>query len=271
MTMFTFNFEKPLVEPSETAFCTAQKINGTIVSATILGHDISFFVADKTDLIQKEHLGGKFYESTELETISRFFHPGSTFVDIGANVGNHTVYVARFLSPLNVIVIEPNPSTFAIIKANIALNQLSGCVDVSHLGIGLSNTSARAVAMTPAGNLGGTRLEFSENGSLHVVPGDEILSGHRVDFLKIDVEGMEIDVLDGLKRTIAKQRPRIFIEVDNCNVAKFFEWTKINNYSIVASGSGRTVWSVSPSTPGYENFMLIPDGAHGCAGGGRTQ
>lgn len=265
MTMFTFYSEKPIVEPDEAAFCTAHKINGTVVSATILGHDISFFVADKTDLIQKEHLGGKFYESTELEIISRFFHPGSTFVDIGANVGNHTVYVARFLSSLNVIVIEPNPSTFAIIKANIALNQLSGCVDVSHLGIGLSNTSARAAAMTPAGNLGGTRLELCEHGSLHVVPGDEIMSGHRVDFLKIDVEGMEIDVLDGLKRTIAEQRPRIFIEVDNCNVEKFFEWTKINNYSIVASGSGRTVWSVSPSTPGYENFMLIPDGTRGCA------
>ena len=150
MTMFTFNSEKPLVEPNETAFCTAPKINGTIVSATILGHDISFFVADKTDLIQKEHLEGKFYESDELKLISRFFHPGSTFVDIGANVGNHTVYVARFLSPLYVIVIEPNPSTFAIIKANIALNQLGGCVDISHLGIGLSNISARAVAMTPA-------------------------------------------------------------------------------------------------------------------------
>jgi hypothetical protein len=84
MTMVTFNSEKPLVEPNEAAFCTAQKINGTIVSATILGHDIYFFVADKTDLIQKEHFEGKFYESDGLEIISRFFHPGGTFVDIGA-------------------------------------------------------------------------------------------------------------------------------------------------------------------------------------------
>lgn len=254
----TFNSEKSPVDSNENAFCAAQKVNGTIVSATICGRDVYFFVADKTDLIQKKHFEGKFYESHELEIISKYFHPGRTFVDIGANVGNHTVYVARLLSPLNVIVIEPNPATFAIIKANIALNQLGSCVDLSHLGIGLSNTSARAFAMTPAGNLGGTRLEFSEHGSVRVVPGDAILSGHRIDFLKIDVEGMEIDVLDGLKETIAKQRPRIFIEVDNCNIVKFFEWTKINNYSIATSGSGRTVWSISPSTAGYENFMLIP-------------
>ncbi|MGZ8892691.1 MAG: FkbM family methyltransferase [Halobacteriota archaeon] len=114
--------------------------------------------------------------------------------------------------PLKVIVIEPNPTAFEILKANIALNHLS-VVDASCLGIGLSNTSARAVAMTQVGNLGGTHLRFSEEPSgLRVVPGDALLFGHRIDFLKIDAEGMEIEVLEGLKRTIAKQRPRIFIE-----------------------------------------------------------
>ena len=132
------------------------------------------------------------------------------------------------MSPLKVIVIEPNPATFEILKANIALNHLDSRVDASYLGIGLSNTWARAVTITPAGNLGGARLHLSEEQSgLRVVPGDALLFKHRVDFLKIDVEGMEIDVLEGLKRTIAEQRPRIFIEVDNSNVGKFFEWTAI--------------------------------------------
>ena len=242
---------------------SAHTINGTIVSARIRGQDVSFFVADATDLIQKEHYNGKFYESEELKIISDFFPSGGIFVDIGANVGNHAVFVAQFLSPLKVIVIEPNPAAFEILKANIALNHLS-VVDASYLGIGLSNTSARAVAMTQAGNLGGTHLRFSEEpGGLRVVPGDALLFGHRIDFLKIDVEGMEIEVLEGLKRTIAKQRPRIFIEVDNSNVGKFFEWTTINNYHIAASGSRRTFWSASAlSTPGYENFMLIPEMRH---------
>ena len=243
---------------------SAHKIDGTIVSARIRGQNVLFFVADETDLIQKEHFHGKFYESEELKIISEFFPSDGIFVDIGANVGNHTVFVAQFLSPLKIIVIEPNPATFEILKANIALNRLDSRVDVSYLGIGLSNTSARAVAITPAGNLGGTRLHLSEEQSgLRVVPGDALLFGHRIDFLKIDVEGMEIDVLEGLKMTIAEQRPRIFIEVDNCNVGKFFEWTTINNYYIVASNSGRTFWSASPtSTPGYENFMLIPEVRH---------
>src|SRR5512132_1587144 len=242
---------------------SAHKIDGTIVSARIRGKNVSFFVADETDLIQKEHFNGKFYESEELKIISEFFPSGGIFVDIGANVGNHAVFVARFLSPLKVIVIEPNPAAFEILKANIALNHLS-VVDASYLGIGLSNTSARAVAMTQAGNLGVTHLRFSEEPSgLRVVPGDALLFGHRIDVLKIDVEGMEIEVLEGLKRTIAKQRPLIFIEVDNCNVGKFFEWATINRYYIAASSSRRPVWSASPtSTPGYENFMLIPEVRH---------
>ena len=262
--MLTFKSEKASVEDNINVSCLVHRINGTIVSSRIMGQCVSFFVADETDLIQKEHFEGKFYESEELKIVSEFFHPGEIFVDIGANVGNHTVFVARFLSPLRVIVIEPNPAALAILKANIALNHLDSRVDASHLGIGLSNISARAVAMTPAGNLGGTRLQFCEEQSgLRVVPGDALLFEHRIDFLKIDVEGMEIDVLDGLKRTIAEQRPRIFIEVDNPNVGKFFEWTKINNYYIAASSSGRTFWSASPtSTPGYENFMLIPEARH---------
>ena len=221
---------------------------------------MSFFVADNTDLIQKEHFNGKFYESEELNIISDFFPHGGVFVDIGANVGNHAVFVARFLSPLKVIVIEPNPAAFEILKANIALNHIDSRVDASYLGIGLSNKSAHAVAMTPAKNLGGTRLHLSEEQrGLRVVPGDALLFGHRIDFLKIDVEGMEIDVLEGLKMTIAEQRPRIFIEVDNSNVGKFSEWAAINNYYIAASNSGRTCVLASPiSTPGYENFMLIP-------------
>ena len=171
---------------------------------------------------------------------------------------------SRFLSPLKVIVIEPNPATFEILKANIALNHLDSRVDASYLGIGLSNTWARAVTIAPAGNLGGARLHLSEEQSgLRVVPGDALLFKHRVDFLKIDVEGMEIDVLEGLKRTIAEQRPRIFIEVDNSNVGKFSNGLRSNNYYIAASNSGRTFWSASrTSTPGYENFMLIPQVRH---------
>ena len=262
--MFAVKPEKAALEASKNMSCLMHRTNGTIVSAIIMGRDVSFFVADETDLIQKEHFGGKFYELKELAIVSEFFPPDGIFVDIGANVGNHTVFVALFLSPLQVIVIEPIPAALAILKANIALNHLDSRVDASHLGIGLSNTWARAVAITPAGNLGGTRLQLCEEQSgFRVVPGDALLFGHRIDFLKIDVAGMEIGVLDGLKKTIAAQRPRIFIEVDNYNVGRFVEWIKSNNYYIAASSSGRTFWSVSStSAPDYENFMLIPEARH---------
>jgi FkbM family methyltransferase len=236
------------------------RLSGTIVSAQISDRGVQFFVADENDIIQKEHWAGKFYEANELEVISQYFPSGGVFADIGSNVGNHMLFVALFLSPCEVIVVEPNLHAFGILKANVALNQLGSCVDVSFGGIGLSNTSAHATAITKAGNLGETRLQINKSGvGLPVVAGDELLSGRRIDFLKIDVEGMEIDVLNGLRQTIEEQKPFIFVEVDNSNAEAFLEWSRDNNYVCVYS-TGRPVWSVPPaSREGYDNFMLVPE------------
>jgi FkbM family methyltransferase len=236
------------------------RLSGTIVSARISNRDVQFFVTDENDMIQREHWVGKFHEAKELEIISQYFPAGGVFADIGSNVGNHMLFVALFLSPCKVIVLEPNLYAFSILKANVSLNQLGGRVDVSFGGIGLSNTSAHATAITKAGNLGETRLQINKNCvGLPVVRGDELLSRRRIDFLKIDVEGMEIDVLSGLQQTIEEQKPFIFVEVDNCNAEAFLEWTKANNYVSVYS-TGRPVWSVPPaSREGYDNFMLVPE------------
>src|SRR5688500_7711411 len=54
---------------------------------------VKFFVANEGDHIQRFHLQGRFYEAEELELIGRYFRNG-VFVDIGANVGNHSLYAA---------------------------------------------------------------------------------------------------------------------------------------------------------------------------------
>ena len=74
--MSTFTSEKDPVEANinTNVSCFVHRINGTIVSSRIMGQCVSFFVADRTDLIQKEHFEGKFYESGELKIVSEFFH-----------------------------------------------------------------------------------------------------------------------------------------------------------------------------------------------------
>ena len=63
------------------------------------------------------------------------------------------------------------------------------------------------------------------------MPGDSVLLQRAVDFIiELDVEGMELQALAGLERTIARWRPRMFIEVDDGNVSAFKEWLVRHHY-----------------------------------------
>jgi FkbM family methyltransferase len=208
-----------------------QTISGTIIRTRIEDTPISFFVNNEEDLIQNHHLRGEFYEKEELEIISRYFKSGC-FVDIGANIGNHTIFVAKFLKPTRIVCIEPNPEAINILETNIRLNDLSGIVDQRYLGIGLAAASGTADLHQPqVNNLGAMQL-LTGNGQIRVAVGDDLLYTEIPDFIKIDVEGMEMDVLKGLEHTISRRSPAMFIEVDNRNRAEFDAWCASHSYSI---------------------------------------
>jgi hypothetical protein len=101
---------------------------------------------------------------------------------------------------------------------------------------------------TPKNNLGGTRVE-SGGGPVHLRVGDALFSGRPIDFIKIDVEGMEMRVLRGLKRVISEQRPNIFVEVQDYNQRPFEGFLNRNRYIIVARYRRYAV---------NENFMVVP-------------
>lgn len=231
---------------------TVSVISGDIISTAAHGRPIRFFVADRDDVIQGgSHAQGVFYEQEELDIIASHFPPGGVFVDIGANVGNHTLFVGKYLRPRQVIVIEANPPAIEVLQVNIELNGLQSLVDASHLGVGLADAAGNATTETPRGNLGATRLLPCDGGvgSIPLVRGDTILRDRRVDFLKIDVEAMELRVLAGLEETLARWRPAIFIEVDDLNVEPFRDWMRSRDY--VSACRYRRY-------PVNENYMLLP-------------
>jgi FkbM family methyltransferase len=227
----------------------SEKTQGFLVETIYNGIPVFFFGTDETDVIQRYHAAGVFYELEELSIISRFFQRGGVFADIGANSGNHTVFVARFLHPKQVIAFEPNPVASRLLKVNIALNGLRDIVDISNLGIGLSDAPGKAIAQIPSGNLGGTFMLEAENGALRLAPGDDLMGGRKIDFIKIDVEGMEMHVLRGLRRAISMRRPRIFIEVFQENQDTLNKWNAENEYNIVDEFQRYS---------GLTNFMMLP-------------
>lgn len=232
---------------------------GRVARSQIWGQTVFFTITNPNDAIQKSHLQGKFYEGEELEIIAKFVEPGSVFCDIGANIGNHSLFALKFLRVSKAILFEPNPVAISVLMSNLTLNGVIDRCDTSGLGFGLSDVESGGfrMAVPNRNNLGGGRMVAAEGeGTLDVFRGDDALAGQKVDFVKIDVEGMEMKVLAGLSDTIAQQRPRIFIEVDRGNADAFTAWVEQNNYGVKARYKRYRA---------NENFLLVPRRRRGAA------
>ena len=187
------------------------------------------------DPIQKALRAGRFFEEEELGLLAEHVKYGAEVIDIGANIGNHAVYFATRMQARRVVVVEPNPLALAPLVANVVLNKLGHVIDMGALGIGLSDRSEGGFGMKRHDrNLGATKLRAGKGG-IEVHPGDAIFADETPDLIKIDVEGMEMQVLSGLEETIARSRPVILVEVDEENAAGFEAWRQGQGYRIVRS------------------------------------
>lgn len=191
-----------------------------------------FFVSDQRDTIQSYHFAGKFYEEDILEAISERFFDGGCFVDIGANVGNHLLYVASRFPKANVVAFEPMRKQHAILVINILLNDFSERIELHKLAASDSEGIARMI--TPfAGNIGRSMISDAVYGEwVEVTRAGPLLDNRHIDFIKIDVEGHEIKTLTGLEETIVRCRPTILVEVAERNGAKFRSWLQRCRYKI---------------------------------------
>lgn len=203
-----------------------------VIPAQIDGTRVLFATDKLRDPIQRHHRKGEFYEEEELAQLREIFPENGVFVDIGTNIGNHSLFVAKFLNPSKIIPFEPNPLAYRLLMANIAFNGLGDLFDVSFLGLGLSDKPADGFAMTSQEkNLGAAKMVEGE-GSISVIRGDDALASEMPDLIKIDVEGMEMMVLAGIEQTIARAQPKILIEVDQENYYAFDAWVEKVGYKV---------------------------------------
>jgi FkbM family methyltransferase len=217
------------------------------------------FVYDNLqDGIQGSLYNGKFWEEEELDKISKYIKPGSVILDIGANIGNHAIYFDKFVSPKTVYVIEPLSRAITLMLQNIALTY-SHTINVDHVGIALSDKECYTIPYYfYENNMGAT--EFKEitveeakalnldlnNCGVKTVPGDSIFENLTVDFIKMDVENMELKALEGLKNTIKKNRPIIFIEVHKDHLPGFNQWLTDNDYYIIECTDNDINYLIAP-------------------------
>jgi FkbM family methyltransferase len=195
------------------------------------GETFRFYIDNPFDLIQRCFLKDRFFEPAELAFVESWIGPGAHIVEVGAYIGNHVVYYSRFMRPLSVIVLEPNPEATELLRRNLAANAV-GNADLSRLGIAAAAGAENyELVCDSVSNRGATRLVRNAAGQVRSSPLDDLIAGP-VDFIKIDVEGMELDVLAGARRIVAASRPRIMIEVFRHHIPRFEQWLNLNQYRV---------------------------------------
>lgn len=179
------------------------------------------FIANENDVYIGRALiaYGEFCE-IEGRFLQGYCRPADVVAEVGANIGAHTVTLAKAVGDRGrMLAIEPQPVVFQAMCANLALN----CVlNVDAVNCGCDATGqVLAIPLldyTQEGNFGGLALRTPDGApSLPVrcEPLDRLLVPyHRVDLIKIDVEGMEQDVLAGARESIREWKPVLYVEND---------------------------------------------------------
>lgn len=157
------------------------------------------------------------FSGLEQRFFEQFVLSGHAVVEVGANIGAHTIPLARLCAPGPLVAMEPQQRVFQLLCANLALNDIRNAIALPEAA-----GEAEGFVVVPAqqygseGNFGGVSVLPTDRARglrVRLTPLDA-LRLTRCDLLKIDVEGFEPQVLRGARQTIARCRPLIYIEAD---------------------------------------------------------
>ena len=177
------------------------------------------------DLIQSIIVDTKnFFEHDILQELQPYIKKNAVILDIGANIGNHSVYWAVRSNAKKIYSFEPVEDFFKILKKNVEINQLKDKVKIFNIGLSNQKINGSISHYDPT-NIGGTSIKQDLNGNLMLDKLDNItFKDNTIDFIKIDVEEHELEVLQGARETLLKYRPVVFVEIFSENKTKVHEY-----------------------------------------------
>ena len=179
-----------------------------------LGTEVEVQIKNENEFIQKHWIGGCFYEAKGgglLNWINAFVPKGGKFIDIGASIGNHTVFLSKVMNGREVHAIEPLKSSFEHLVENVELNGFKNvfchnfAVGESNGHVSMKNINADQIGMTQV--IKGNDVELKRIDDLDFFDG--------YDYIKIDVEHYNKEVLTGAAETFKKGKGIISIEAES--------------------------------------------------------
>lgn len=191
-----------------------------------------------SDIRNPEYILG----SSELpvqEAFARQVRPGDVIYDVGANLGFFSVMAAKLVGPTGqVYSFEPVTENATTIQRNASLNGLSNLTPFElAVGSRAGNLELLLSDWNGGASLSPTSVKPTEavaRRSVRVVALDDFIAEQRLrppSFVKIDVEGFELEVMQGMARTIAACQPTLLFEVDDGDRTVFERrWRELDDY-----------------------------------------
>lgn len=191
---------------------------------------------------------GEFAE-LEIALLRRFLRRGCTVVDAGANIGTHTLAFAAMVGRRGLVyAFEPQRRIFETLAANLVLN------DVANVRAHHAALSVRAGVLqvpefdrTQTHNFGGVSVGSAKRGKSVTATSLDALRLAACHLIKIDVEGMEREVLEGARRTIRRCRPLLYVENDRLRHSRAL----IEHIQAL----GYRLWAHTPPLFSRKNFL----------------
>ena len=209
--------------------------------------DVQGFIMelDARDLVTQSILLDGIWEPESTHVVETL-QEGDIFIDVGAQVGYYSLVASRRVGRTGrVVSVEPNPPTIERLQRNIRLNnatnvtiQQVACTDTEKtLHFFQSN-----VANTGESSFSEKNAHSKREIEVRGVPLDSIvrtLDLRRIDLVKIDVEGAELEVLRGMKESLAKYRPKLIVELQKetlenlgASLEEVYEFFRANGYTL---------------------------------------
>jgi FkbM family methyltransferase len=183
-----------------------------VVSFSHQSEDFRFRFNGANKYQERAWLDGKFWEAEELDYLTAVLPPHPAVIDVGANVGNHAIYFARFLAPSHLRLFEPHPEAVEILKDNLKLNGVNN-VDIEEAAVSKTLGRGSLTKLKNKGHGAGS-LYKNDSGNIVVTTLDQ-WPDRAIDLVKIDVEGGELDVLLGGKQLLKTSRPHLLVEISD--------------------------------------------------------
>lgn len=219
---------------------------------------------------------GVIYEQEEIALLAALLPEEGVIVDVGANIGLHSIKLAKRVKSIRVHAFEPVSSTMAALRRNIRRNHADERIAPHHMAISDQDGELRLTAGFSPGNFVIPNGAGVASAGLETVKARRLdsilpeLGASRVDLIKCDVEGHELAVLGGATETLHRHRPRVFVEIMDRHARRYghsthevFELLANHGYSYCPVVEGRLqAASGFPSSDLTKttNFLFAPTG-----------